>query len=190
MSRVCSAVVAQAAAAAAVVCCAACRPSGDRPSSAAAAATSAPAAPAAAPAAGGTSEDLTFTGAVSGRMTSGRKGGVYFCGKLGPRFVADPIQGDVGGAPFDFSITIAEGYKGPGTYRSAKELTPGSGYAAVTVGLAHAGSGTKEWVNGTGANVVVVNADERSGTVTAELHATGSAPGTVHVSGTWRCPPD
>ncbi len=140
--------------------------------------------------AGATPEDLTFTGAVTGHMAAGRKGGVYVCGKLGPRFIADPIEGDIGGAPFDVSITIADGYKGPGSYQSTRELTPGSGYAALTIGLATPGSGTKEWVNGTGANTVVVNSDEHSGTVSADLHSTRNAPGTVHVAGAWRCPPD
>lgn len=170
-----------------VAACIACSPSKDR---APAAAPAASAAPAPATTASGTPEDLTFSGAVSGRMTSGRKGGVYFCGKLGQRFVADPIEGDVGGTPMDFSVTIGDGYKGPGTYESTRELTPGSGYAAITVGLTHAGSNTKEFVNGTGANTVVLDAGERSGTVSATLVATGKGKGTVHVTGSWRCPPD
>lgn len=152
-------------------------------------------APAGAPAAdagagGGTPEDLTFAGAVSGHLTRGRKGDVYFCGKLGPRFVADPIEGEIDGTPYDFSITIGDGDEGPGTHTSAKELTPGSGYAAVTVGLAHPGSGTKDWASRPGAGSVTVNADQRSGTVNSDLAPTGKATGAAHVTGTWRCPPD
>lgn len=197
MSRVSRTALAHTVAVAAVLGSLACRATHERtPDDTAASGTSASAgaaataSPSAASAEGATAEDLTFTGAVSGRMTTGKKGGVYFCGKLGPRYIADPIEGDVGGTPLDFSITIGSGYEGAGTYQSTKELTPGSTYAAVTVGLAHAGSSTKEWVNGTGANTVTVDADERSGTVNADLRATGGKSGTVHVSGHWRCPPD
>ncbi len=139
---------------------------------------------------GGTPEDLTVTGSISGHLTSAKKGDAYFCGKLGPRFVASPIQGEVAGHPMDFSIMIADGFKGPGSYVSTKELTPGSGYAAVNLQLDPAGHQGTGWVSGTGANTLTVNADGRSGTVSANLHHVGKEPGMIHVSGSWRCPPD
>ena len=169
----------------------ACRGSGKDTAASADAAPAPDAAPAA-PAAPGdaTPEDLTFTGAVAGHMTTAHKGGGSFCGALGPRFIADPIEGDVGDSALDFSVTIADGFKGPGAYTSGKELTPGSGVASVLIGLAKPGSTGKEFVNSTGANTVTVNADGRSGTVSADVHAIKNPRSVVHVSGAWRCPPD
>src|SRR5207253_976476 len=83
-------------------------------------------------AAAGTVEDLTFDGAVTGRMTAAHRGGAYSCGKLGSTWTAGPIEGDIAGRAYDMDIRVS-GYKGPGTYEKGGELTPGSGVASVFV---------------------------------------------------------
>lgn len=122
-------------------------------------------------------EDLTFTGALAGHMTSAGRGDTYVCTGSSTQFVAGPIVGDVGGKNVSMSITKIS-FHGPGSY-------PGGG-----VGF---DEGSNHYFPATGSSQtgLVVSADLRSGSVDLDL-AANSDPNTVvgHVSGTWRCPPD
>jgi hypothetical protein len=135
-------------------------------------------------AAGAVPQDLTFTGALSGHLTTGRRGDTYVC--AGGNFVNNPntkgqlavgpIVGDLGGKEVRMNITKID-YHGAGTYDA--------GGVTFDVGGDHyypakAPSGT-----------LTVGPDGRSGTLTLDL-AVNSAPATVvgHAQGSWRCPAD
>jgi hypothetical protein len=128
-------------------------------------------------ASGAIAEDLTFTGALAGHMSSGHRGDTYVCTGNTKQFVAGPIVGDVGGKQVSINITKIT-FNGPGSY-------PGGG-----VGF---DEGSNHYFPATGASQtgLVVNADLRSGSFDLDL-AANSDPNTVvgHVSGSWRCPPD
>jgi hypothetical protein len=128
-------------------------------------------------ASGTIAEDLTFTGALAGHLTSAHRGDTYVCTGSATQFVAGPIVGDVAGQQVALNITKIT-FNGPGSY-------PGGG-VGFDVGSNH-------YYPATGASQtgLVVNADLRSGTMDLDL-ASNSDPKTVvgHVSGTWRCPPD
>ncbi len=131
------------------------------------------------------SEDLTFSGALTGHLTKGHRGDTYVC--AGGNFVGNnpntkgqlaigPIVGDLGGQQVLMKITKID-YHGPGSYDA--------GGVSFDVGKDHyypasAPSGT-----------LTVNSDGRGGTVTMDL-AVNSAPTTTvgHVQGTWQCPAD
>jgi hypothetical protein len=122
-------------------------------------------------------EDLTFTGALAGHMSSGHRGDAYLCAGSTTQLVAGPIVGDVGDKTISISI-VKLSFNGPGSY-------PGSG-----VGFDE-GSNHYFPAIGTSPTGFVVNADLRSGTMDLDL-AVNSDPNTVvgHVTGSWRCPPD
>jgi hypothetical protein len=128
-------------------------------------------------ASGAIAEDLTFSGALAGHMTSGHRGDTYVCTGSNVQFVAGPIIGDVSGQQVALNITKIS-FHGAGSY-------PGGG-VGFDVGSNH-------YYPATGASQtgLVVNADLRSGTMDLDL-AANSDPKTVvgHVSGSWRCPPD
>ena len=125
---------------------------------------------------GQVSEDLTFTGAISGHMGSAHRGDTYVCASVGGSYVAGPIVGDVAGKQMNMNITKLS-FHGAGTYPA--------GGVGFDVGPDH-------YFPATGSqSSLVVNADLRSGTVSIDL-AANSDPNSVvgHVSGAWRCPPD
>jgi hypothetical protein len=125
---------------------------------------------------GQVSEDLTFTGAITGHMGSAHRGDTYVCASTGGSYVAGPIVGDVAGKQMTMNVTKVS-FRGAGTYPA--------GGVGFDVGPDH-------YFPATGSqSSLVVNADLRSGTVTIDL-AANSDPNSVvgHVSGTWRCPPD
>ena len=128
-------------------------------------------------AAGTIAEDLTFTGALSGHMTSAHRGDTYVCAGSSTQLVAGPIVGDVAGQQVSLNITKIS-FHGAGSY-------PGGGVAFD--------AGSNHYFPATGASPtgLVVNADLRSGTMHLSL-AANSDPKTVvgNVVGTWRCPPD
>lgn len=133
--------------------------------------------PAASPSASSPSvaEDLTFSGALAGRMTSASAGDTYVCASTGGSFVAGPILGTVAGQQVELNITKLA-FTGPGTY------SPGG----VSFDVA-----TSHYYPATGApGSLVVASDLRSGTVDVSL-AVNTDPNTAvaHVTGTWRCPP-
>jgi hypothetical protein len=125
---------------------------------------------------GQVSEDLTFTGAISGHMGSAHRGGTYVCAGMGGSYVAGPIVGDVAGKQMTMNITKLS-FHGAGTYPA--------GGVGFDVGSDHyfPASGSQ--------SSLVVNADLRSGTVSIDLAANSDPTSVVgHVSGAWRCPPD
>jgi hypothetical protein len=128
-------------------------------------------------------EDLTFTGELSGRMEAARHGNAYTCGGLGSIFIVDPILGTMNGKNYELGIQIS-GFKGPGTYKTGGELTPGSGVSAVSVWVKPEGTETRS-ASKTGS--IVINPDRRSGTLDADL---AGKLGAFHVAGAWTCPPD
>lgn len=121
-------------------------------------------------------EDLTFTGALSGHMSSGHRGDTYICAGSGSSFVAGPIVGDVGGKAVTLNITKIT-FNGAGTYPA--------GGVGFDVGPDH------YYPTLENPGTLVVAADLRSGTVDMDL-AVNSDPNTKvgHVTGMWRCPPD
>jgi hypothetical protein len=122
-------------------------------------------------------EDLTFTGALAGHMSSGHRGDTYLCAGSTTQLVAGPIVGDVGDKTISINI-VKLSFNGPGSY-------PGSGVSYDE------GSNHYFPAIGTSPTGFVVNADLRSGTMDLDL-AVNSDPNTVvgHVTGSWRCPPD
>ena len=138
---------------------------------------SSPAASATASSASGeVAEDLTFTGALSGHMSSAHRGDTYVCAGGSGSFVAAPIVGEVGGKEVTLSITKIS-FHGAGTYEAGGVgFDVGSDHYFPTIG----NPGT-----------LVVASDLRSGTVDMDL-AVNSDPNTRvgHVSGSWRCPAD
>lgn len=120
-------------------------------------------------------EDLSFSGAIAGRMSAGAAGDSYVCASTGGAFVAGPILGMVADKQVELNITKLS-FVGAGTY------TPGG--VSFDVDTSH-------YYPATGAaGTLVVATDLRSGSVDMDL-AVDTDPNTVvaHVSGTWRCPP-
>jgi hypothetical protein len=121
-------------------------------------------------------EDLTFTGALSGHMSSAHRGDTYVCAGSATSLAIGPIVGDVGGKEVSINI-VKISFHGAGTYPA--------GGVGFDVGSDH-------YFMATGTDsTLVVNADLRSGTVNIDV-AVNSDPNSVvgHVSGPWRCPPD
>ena len=57
-----------------------------------------------APAGASVTEDLTFTGAVSGHLAAGTAGDAYACAATGGSCVAGPILGTLGGSQVELNI--------------------------------------------------------------------------------------
>ena len=120
-------------------------------------------------------EDLTFTGALSGRMTSAGAGDAYVCAATGGSFVAGPILGEVGGQQVELNITKLS-FNGPGSYAPAG--------VSFDAGSDHYYPATAA------AGTLVVGPDLQSGTVDIALAANSNPTSVVaHVHGAWRCPP-
>lgn len=132
---------------------------------------------------GTVSEDLTFTGDVGGRMETARHGNAFTCGGLGAMYIVDPILGAIGGKSYELGMRIT-GFKGPGSYKTGGELTPGSGVAAISIWLK---PGNTQDVSYSKSGSITVDDDKRSGTMDADL---AGKLGTFHVAGHWQCPPD
>jgi len=118
---------------------------------------------------------MTFTGALSGRMSSGTAGDAYVCAGSGGSFVAGPILGDVAGQQVEMNITDLS-FHGPGSYAAG-----GVSFDADS----------DHYYPATGATgTLVIAPDQRSGTVDIAL-AVNTDPSRVvaHVTGAWRCPP-
>lgn len=125
---------------------------------------------------GEAAEDLTFTGALSGHMSTAHRGDTYVCAGSSGSFVAAPIVGEVSGKEVILSITKIS-FHGAGTYEA--------GGVGFDVGSDHYFPTTGN------PGTLVVASDLRSGTVDMDL-AVNSDPNTKvgHVSGSWRCPAD
>jgi hypothetical protein len=117
-------------------------------------------------------------------MTAAHRGGTYSCGKLGSTWTAGPIEGDIAGRSYAMDVRVS-GYKGPGTYGKGGELTPGSGVASVFVQITPKGEDLYSMTKPGG--TIVINADERSGTMDVQL---GGKSGSTALKGSWTCPPD
>jgi hypothetical protein len=125
---------------------------------------------------GQVAEDLTFTGALTGHMSSAHRGDTYVCAGSASSLAVGPIVGDVGGKEVTINI-VKISFHGAGTYPA--------GGVGFDVGSDHYFMATST------DSTLAVNADLRSGTVNIDL-AVNSDPNSVvgHVSGAWRCPPD
>jgi len=125
---------------------------------------------------GQVAEDLTFTGALTGHMSSAHRGDTYVCAGSQSSLAVGPIVGDVGGKEVTINI-VKISFHGAGTYPA--------GGVGFDVGSDHYFPAT-----GTDSTLVVAPG-LRSGTVDIDL-AVNSDPKTVvgHVKGAWRCPPD
>lgn len=120
-------------------------------------------------------EDLTFTGRLSGRLSSGSAGDAYVCAATGGSFVAGPILGTIAGQQVELNI-VKLAFTGAGTY------APGGVSFDV---------GTDHYYPATGAaGALVVAPDLQSGSVDIDLAVnTDAGHAVAHVRGTWRCPP-
>ena len=125
---------------------------------------------------GQVAEDLTFTGALSGHMSSGHRGDTYVCAGSASSLAIGPIVGDVAGKEVTMNI-VKISFHGAGTYPA--------GGVGFDVGSDHYFPAT-----GTDSTLTVAS-DLRSGSVDIDL-AVNSDPKTIvgHVKGAWRCPPD
>lgn len=141
-------------------------------------------------------EDLTFTGAISGSMTKATLISA-FCGTFEKSDIwlnTGAITGDIGGTTYVFGLTVGPQGKAPGTFTTTKyfavvsdpsKLIAVSLFSAVhTVNLVSLAGGT-----------ITVDAGGQSGTVSATLDDRANVPGvvsrpatkTVKVSGHWSC---
>jgi hypothetical protein len=139
----------------------------------------------------GTAEQLTFTGAITGEMTSAHPGpqtSDTLCTKGIWNFV-----GPVADKDYKVEMQMATGYKGPGTY-STGELTPGSGVSQIQLQVSESvgpdQTPPQYYVAVPGKVKLTVASDERSGEVDAELRPLQGADTNVHVNGQWACLPD
>lgn len=120
-------------------------------------------------------EDLTFTGSLSGHLSSGTAGDAYVCAATGGSFVAGPILGSVAGRQIELNI-VKLSFTGAGAYSA--------GGVSFDVGTDH-------YYPAMGAaGRLVIAPDLASGTVDMDLAAnTDPNRSVAHVRGAWRCPP-
>ena len=121
-------------------------------------------------------EDLVFTGAISGHVTSGSAGDAFECQAAGSgSYAAGPILGSLAGRQVEMNVTILN-FSGSGDYSAS----------GVTFDV-----GTDHYYAPTGApGTLTIATDLKSGTVDMAL-AVNTSPngGIAHVTGSWRCPP-
>ncbi len=119
---------------------------------------------------GGVSENLTFTGAVNGKISTGKKGDTYLCSTM----ATGPIVGAIGGVNYTFEYRALNA-KGPGTYKAFVQIGP-----AANKNLYYGGDSVS----------LTINSDGRSGSVEGDLSNLTNSSEKVHISGTYTCPPD
>lgn len=119
-------------------------------------------------------EDLTFSGALSGQITSGTAGDAFVCAATGGAFLAGPILGTLSGTQIELNIALLS-FHGAGTY-------PPDG---VSFDAAY-----DHYYPATGSSGrLAIAADLESGTVDIALAANSDPSHAIaHVTGTWRCP--
>lgn len=132
-------------------------------------------------------EDLTFTGGISAHATSDCNERITEkdnCTRRSQSFGAVLEKLRLGGKEAEFGINLIQ-YHGPGTY-----AMPAGSTTQYYINLNVADGGPMWAALKSVVNTVVVNPDERSGTIDAELEPNGGdASGNVHVTGSWRCLP-
>lgn len=115
-------------------------------------------------------QHLVFTGPVAGTLTDAKSLCTHFPSSHQANFHFD---GALGNQPLALNIQVHSGYDGAGTY-AVGSLLDGAGEVRLQVGTLDASSST-------GAGSVTVNADGKSGSVTANLS------GGERVDGTFVC---
>lgn len=118
----------------------------------------------------GTPEDLTFSGAVNGKMTEGERGNTYVCLPTS----TGPIVGKIGNTDYTFEF-VSLNAKGAGTYKATVQIGELNNQEVY-----YASSGAS----------ITINPDLRSGTVSGILTDIKTGSQTVNISGSWNCPPD
>ena len=83
------------------------------------------------------------------------------------------LTGKLGGEDLAFNIHVSGGYKGPGSYQVGS-LLDGAGELRLQIG-SYAGASSS------GAGVLVIDSDGKSGSIDADLS------GGEHIKGTFRC---
>ena len=121
------------------------------------------------PSAGG-GQNLVFTGAVGGTLTTATTSCQVHPTDKQLNFL---LKGNLAGQELTFNIQVYSEYTGPGTYQVGS-LLDGSGNLRLQIGP-YVGSST------TGAGTLVIDKDGRSGSVDADL-SSGE-----HVKGSFRC---
>jgi hypothetical protein len=124
--------------------------------------------------------DLTFTGAVSGHVTSARTGSKFSCGTptFPDLFTLSDLDVELNGKTWAFGVS-ANSYSGPGRAIGTIVITLADPKDSAT-GFISKDKETTE---------MTVNEDTRSGTAKAALYQNiGDDKPSVQVSGTWRCP--
>lgn len=116
------------------------------------------------------SQHLVFTGPAAGTMTDATTMCAHY-----PKLqqINYHFDGALGNQPLSLNIQVHSAYTGPGTY-PVGSLLDGAGEVRLQVGTLQVSSAT-------GAGTVMVDKDERSGSLTVSL---GSGE---HVAGTFRC---
>jgi len=114
-------------------------------------------------------QNLVFSGAVSGTLTNATTDCTVYAGQKQANFELDGV---LDGKQVTFHIQV-NGFTGPATY-PVGSILDGAGEIRSQIGDLIADSAT-------GAGTVTVNKDGKSGSVTADL---GNG---VHVEGTWAC---
>ena len=119
-------------------------------------------------------EELTFTGALRGQMTSGTAGDAFACAATGGAFVAGPILGTVAGTQIEMNIALLS-FHGAGTY------APDGVSFDAAYDHYYPANGSSSWL--------AIASDLTSGTVDIALAANTDPNHVVaHVTGAWRCP--
>lgn len=115
-------------------------------------------------------QHLVFTGPIAGTLTDAKT----LCTDYKSQDEADfTLTGTLGGQDLTFDIHIHANYGGPGTYQVGSPLD-GAAEIRLQAGTSNASSTT-------GAGIVTILGDARSGTVTANLS------GGEHVEGRFSC---
>jgi hypothetical protein len=126
------------------------------------------------PATSPVAEDLTFTGALSGRMTSGGAGDAFVCMGGAGAFVAGPILGMVDGQQVELNIAM-QTFHGAGVY-PPDGVSFDESYDHYYPATGSSGS-------------LTVAADLKSGSLDVALAANSNPDRVVaRVTGSWRCP--
>lgn len=136
----------------------------------------------------GTPQNLILSGSVTGKIVDAGRGKrrMAGCVKVPNRSFLINLLGPLDGkAPYRIELGILSDYKGPRTYELSKTIQVGSGVVAYFKNTQDKGAGLIGY-----AGSVTVNADERGGSIDADLRGGFGRPERVHVQGTWNCPPD
>lgn len=131
--------------------------------------------------------NLVFSGQLSGHITC--SAAPLTCTHawttpVPPGGLVAPVKATAGSIPVQLTVSLGGDYQ-PGTYVAGN---PGEG-ASRTSDYGVTLDGLGSWVSELGGSIVVSGVDSRAaeGTLNVRLQSRSGGPGTIRVSGSWRC---